>query len=268
MKYTPTPDLSTTDFPLERFIKAGYNTISPLALSKRNGYSQTIYYIISGELDVEIDGKIYNCKENSIIHLSKDEKVVIHNLSPTKKATLYYLLFDLKSGFSMEHLGVDRVIADSDGELIKLCKDIYKTYLSECAAFKIKCFIEFSKLLYELITCKLNAVENFNINFKLNKALQFIRMNYYKNISVENLAEISGYSVSHFRRLFVDAYGMSPQEYMLNYKIRKAKELLAEEKDKSIDEIAELLGMCNASYLCRIFKEKTGLSPYKYKQSK
>ena len=90
----------------------------------------------------------------------------------------------------------------------------------------------------------------------------------YIPAKAEKLAEISGYSVSHFRRLFVDAYGMSPQEYMLNYKIRKAKELLAEEKDKSLDEIAELLGMCNASYLCRIFKEKTGLSPYKYKNLK
>ena len=268
MNYNHTTELSNMDFPVERFIKAGYNTISSLTSSKRNGYSETIYYVISGELEVEVDGRLYSCKENSIIHLSKDENVVINNPSPTKKASLYYILFDLKQGFSMNMLGVERVINDTNGKLFSLCRDIYKTHLSEGVAYKVKTFGEFSRLLYELITYKLNTEESFSINFKLNKSLQYIRMNYYKNLSVEELAEISGYSVSHFRRLFVDAYGMSPQEYMLNYKIRKAKELLAEEKDKSLDEIAELLGMCNASYLCRIFKKKTGLSPYKYKQLK
>ena len=268
MEHIHTTELSSIDFPVERFIKAGYNTISPMTSNKRNGYSETIYYIISGRLEVEVEGEIYSCTENSIIHLSKDENVVIHNRSTSDKAALYYILFDLKQDFTMEGLGVDRVVTDADGKLIKLCKEIYKTHLSEGAAYKIKVFGEFTKLLYEIVTYKLNTDESFTVNFKLNKALQYLRMNYYKNISVEKLAEISGYSVSHFRRLFVDAYGMSPQEYMLNYKIRKAKELLAEEKDKSLDEIAELLGMCNASYLCRIFKEKTGLSPYKYKQLK
>jgi len=268
MESNRTTELSLIEFPVERFIKAGYNTIAPKSCNKRNGYSETIYYIISGELDIEVDGITFNCRENSIIHLSKDENVVIYNPSTAKKASLYYILFDLKPEFTMEQMGVDRVITDADGKLIKLCKEIYKTHLSEGAAYKIKVFGDFSIFLYELITHKLNTDESFSINFKLNKALQYIRMNYYKNISVEKLSEISGYSVSHFRRLFVNAYGMPPQEYMLNYKIRKSKELLLEEKDKSLDEIAELLGMCNASYFCRIFKEKTGISPYKYKQLK
>ena len=97
MNYNQTTELSVIDFPVERFIKAGYNTIAPMTSSKRNGYSETIYYIISGELEVDVEGVVYNCKENSIIHLSKDEKVVIKNPLSTKKVSLYYILFDLKN---------------------------------------------------------------------------------------------------------------------------------------------------------------------------
>ncbi len=260
-------ELSKIEFPLENFIKAGYNTIAPRVSNKRYGYSHTIYYILSGELEIKVNGETYKCGENSIIHLSKEDEVYIYNPSKVKKASLYYLLFDLKAGVTMEDLGISRVVEDSSGELLALCKDIYKTHLSEGAAYKVKVFYEFSHLLYELITVKLKDSDSFDVNYKISKALQYIRMNYYKNISVEDLADISGYSVSHFRRLFVNTCGMSPQDYMLSYKIRKAKELLMEEKDKSVEEIAELLGMCNASYFCRIFKEKTGVTPYKYKHN-
>lgn len=259
-------ELSKLEFPLERFIKAGYNTIQPNANNKRNGYSDTMYYIISGELDVEIDGHIFNCKENSIIHLSKEDKAILINPSKNKKTALYYMLFDLKKGITMKDMCPERVISDVSEKIRILCKQIYKTHLSEGMAYKLKVTYEFSELLYEFITHKFKQEEKFSVNYKLSKAVQHIRMNYYKNISVEELAEISGYSVSHFRKLFVSTYGVSPQEYMINYKIRKAKEMLMEDEGKSMDEIAELLGMCNASYFCRIFKKKVGITPYKYTQ--
>ena len=106
---------------------------------------------------------VYNCKENSIIHLSKDEKVVIKNPLPTKKVSLYYILFELKQGFSMDILGVEKVINDTNGKLLSLCRDIYKTHLSEGAAYKIKAFGEFTNLLYELVTYKLNTDESFSV---------------------------------------------------------------------------------------------------------
>ena len=127
-------------------------------------------------------------------------------------------------------------------------------------------YSEFLKLFYELVTVGVNTDERLKVDIKLGKSVQYMKMNFYKSVTVEKLAEISGYSVSHFRRLFVSTYGVSPQEYLLNYRISKAKELLIDEEDKSIDEIADFLGMCNSSYFCKIFKKKTGMSPHKYKK--
>ena len=57
-----------------------------------------------------------------------------------------------------------------------------------------------------------------NSGAEIYNVVQYIQDNYDKNITVTELAEMTGYSVSHFRRLFVKNYGMPPQEYIFQYK--------------------------------------------------
>lgn len=103
---------------------------------------------------------------------------------------------------------------------------------------------------------------------EIDRAVVYIKKNYARNVTVSELAALTGYSVSHFRRLFVKKYGVSPREFLYNYKVQKAKELLVEEPEKSVEEIAELLGMYNAAHFCKMFKKKTGWSPREYKEKK
>jgi two-component system response regulator YesN len=55
-------------------------------------------------------------------------------------------------------------------------------------------------------------------------------------------------------------------EYILNKKVDMAKEMLLDAPEKTMDEIAEMVGFCSASYLCKIFKKQTGFSPAEYKR--
>ena len=71
-----------------------------------------------------------------------------------------------------------------------------------------------------------------NSGAEIQNVVQYIQKNYDKNVTVAELAQMTGYSVSHFRRLFVKNYGMPPQEYIFQYKVQKAKELLTEEPEK------------------------------------
>lgn len=189
-------------------------------------------------------------------------------MSETEKASLYYVVFQLNDDVSMERIGIERPLRDKELKLFEYFRKLYKTHLAEGAAYKIKEYSEFLKLIYELITYKFDNNEEFKFDVKLGKVVQYMKMNFYKPITVEELSNLSGYSVSHFRRIFVNGLGVSPQEYMLNYKIKKAKELLADEDGKSIEEISNILGMCNCSYFCKMFKKKTGMSPYKFKKEK
>ena len=259
--------ISNIDFPLQHLVHAGYRSYIPGWRFKRVGKASSLYYVISGGIKVAMEEKEYLCKENSIFYLSREEVAIMENISHTEKCELYFITFDFKDGIGFKDLNIERPFADEGNKFYELFQRVSKTHLAEPVGYKIKEFYELSKLMYELITQQLKSDKNFEAYLKIDKAVQYIKINYGKNISVEELSNITGYSVSHFRKLFVKTYGISPQAYMLDYKIQKARELLEEEPEKSVEEIAELLGMCNASYFCKLFKNKTGYSPNKYKNS-
>ena len=258
--------LEKLENPIKEYQRTGYSAHSPSWEWHRNENVCTLYYIISGTLKISFFNKEFICKENDMFYLLPGEQVVMTNPSDTEKVSLYYVIFDFIEGQSFEALGVERIIEDNDRKFFHLFRSLYKTRLAEGVAYKIKEYAEFLKLFYEIVTCGINTDEKHKVDLKLGEAVQYLKRNFYKVVTVEQLADLSGYSVSHFRRLFVKNYGVSPQEYLLNYRISKAKEILIDEEDKSVDEIAELLGMCNSSYFCKIFKKKTGMSPHKYKK--
>ena len=95
-------------------------------------------------------------------------------------------------------------------------------------------------------------------------AVSYIASHIGENISVEFLAEAAGYSRRHFTRLFNEVYDMPPMEYILSLRIENAARLLRETL-LSVDEISVRCGFNSISYFYRIFKEKMGTSPKKYR---
>ena len=72
-----------------------------------------------------------------------------------------------------------------------------------------------------------------------------------------NLAQMCHLSESTFRRRFQQySGGQTPQSYRMKLRIEKAEELL--HSSATIEEIADLLGFCDAPHLCRAYKMHTG----------
>ena len=90
------------------------------------------------------------------------------------------------------------------------------------------------------------------------RALDFIRKNWTREIDFVALAECSGVSSRHFRRLFREATGLAPQQYLLNLRLNEAKRLLG---TMPISEVSYKVGFDNPLYFSRLFKEKIGVSP-------
>ncbi len=81
-----------------------------------------------------------------------------------------------------------------------------------------------------------------------------------KRYCIDELAERSGYTRRHFARLFKEFQGLSPQDFIVNSRIEKARSLLYS-SSYSIGRIAELAGYHDISFFSRHFKARTGLSP-------
>ena len=93
----------------------------------------------------------------------------------------------------------------------------------------------------------------------------YIKENYWKNLKLEDIAGIAGYSPYHISRLFKDELGMTIVDYITEVRIIKAKELL-ENPDLSIEFIAESVGYQYPHYFARIFKKQVGISPSEYRR--
>jgi len=95
------------------------------------------------------------------------------------------------------------------------------------------------------------------------KAMDYINSNYSKPITVGDIASHVNLSRSRLYRVFMQQIFISPQQYLIEYRIRQAIHLL-ERRTGSIKEIANAVGIDDPLYFSSIFKQITGRSPTNY----
>lgn len=96
------------------------------------------------------------------------------------------------------------------------------------------------------------------------KVKEFIQKNYYNDISVENMAKSFHFSRNYLYMLFKKEYGISPQAYLLKYRIEKAKELLKYEPNLTVSEVARAVGFKDPMYFSRVFHKMVGMPPSEF----
>lgn len=99
---------------------------------------------------------------------------------------------------------------------------------------------------------------------KINKAMHYIRENYQKRLSVDEISNAVGLSSEYLSTKFHQITGTTLPNYINHNKITEAKELL-NFTDMSLLEIAEYLSFSSQSYFQTIFKKVTGITPLEYR---
>ena len=88
----------------------------------------------------------------------------------------------------------------------------------------------------------------------------------YQRFSVENFCYEMRYSKSYLSRIFINEYGTTIHNYIINAKIKEAKTLIREHT-YNFTQISDMLCFSNPLYFSRVFKKVTGMSPSEYKHS-
>lgn len=83
--------------------------------------------------------------------------------------------------------------------------------------------------------------------------------------SIEKMAQNAFISKYHFIRSFKAEVGLTPHQFQLQNRIRKAQRLI--HKIETITEVALTTGFCDQSHFIKQFKKQVGLSPLTYKLS-
>ena len=112
----------------------------------------------------------------------------------------------------------------------------------------------FAALLQEQIK-NMEAKTDHPYEVQIIRTLEFIHRNYNKKITIEGLCKESCMSRSTFIRSFRSICGIPPQEYLNQYRCKKATELLEAGKDTKT-EIAHACGFYDLSHMERMLKKQ------------
>lgn len=100
---------------------------------------------------------------------------------------------------------------------------------------------------------------------KLVAVTNYIDSHRSEDLTVEQLAELAGFSKYHFERLFKSSMGISCYQYITKRRVMMAQELLGD-TDLSVMDIAMQSGFFSLSTFNRVFKDMNGCSPTEYRK--
>ena len=118
--------------------------------------------------------------------------------------------------------------------------------------------------LFDILQNDVLTYKNQATKMYVEKAVQFIMQNYFKQISTRDIAEHVNLDRTHFSRIFKKHTGTSPLKYIIDFRINIAANLL-ETTNSPASEVAKIVGFPNINYFFRTFHQIKSKTPNEYR---
>lgn len=149
-------------------------------------------------------------------------------------------------------------------EVNKFARELLHLEMDERFDRQTLLLYSYSRLLFQSHLWQ-RAKEQSEIPPKLREALAWISSHVTESFSLNSVAEMVGWSMPHFHAVFREKMDMTPHQFILNLRMRIAKERLAT-TEQPIKEIATTCGFSNTAIFCHSFKTRIGVSPLRYRK--
>ena len=149
-------------------------------------------------------------------------------------------------------------------------QELFETLLGQMERSTVDSMVTMGLALHEMLALCARSIlaqtEATSARQVILQAAETLRKNYQKELCLADLLAEAHMSKSYFLRLFRRYMGTTPYNYLVNFRITQAKELLVL-TDHSVSEIAQEVGFGDASNFSTRFAKATGQSPLQYRKS-
>jgi AraC-like DNA-binding protein len=262
----------------------GYSAIqSCTALGGQDGSmfldENMLLIILEGTLKIRYGKAQYEVKKDQMAFLRKDIVVYYETESdPEQLVKVEYILFSLKYELVKEFVKLAELSIAAKEEVLPISiNQLDKRLLKYIDSLEFY-FIEPEKVEGSLIKIKLLELL-FYLSANDNKILEqlldlrdhfrsnitaTVEENIMNSLSLNQLAVLSGRSLSSFRRDFLAIYNMPPSQWIRQKRLEKARELLIRTK-MTITDICYTTGFENIAHFSRLFKSEFGYCPTEFR---
>ena len=210
----------------------------------------------SGRSVYSVDGKSFTADANNILFIPAGTE---YSIEVEESGACFVIEFDICD--SSDSISCCEFFFNNSRDILSTAKNILHYWTLKGPAFEAKCLSELYSIITQIVT--IDSYENtlagkYRI---IHKSVKYIEENYSdSDLYTTQLAEMSGIGETYYRNIFISVFNMPPAKYIQNYRVDKAKQLLVS-TSLSLEEIALKVGLANSSYLCKVFKSTTGLTP-------
>lgn len=259
---------------VSHFLPLVVNCAGNINLGKRFETNNTVgrvdyylMYIVSGRLKVWLPDGIRTAEAGDFIIFPPEYK---YRYSSSGKVMLSYY-FAHFTGSEVEKI--------LDGCFLSPLPSLWNAGSSDEAALGFGSMLEayaradelrdvsLSSALMRILVALSSAVRAKNGERPLSRSMTYINSKYTEDISVGELAEMEGLSVSRYNVLFRSINGISPIKYIISLRIKHACTLLSS-TDLAVNEIGAAVGYEDNHFFSKLFKKYVGISPTAYRNGK
>ncbi|AZA90485.1 Bacillibactin transport regulator [Chryseobacterium nakagawai] len=166
---------------------------------------------------------------------------------------------------SQWNIQLDEYFLFNNQALASATNNIMRIAMDDNSQKDIMADFALKELLIRLMQTQARSMVERNIvknKSRIGFVVDYIKRNLHQKLSIESIAKLAYVSKSNFFKMFKDELGTSPNDFILQERISKAKELLATQN--SIKETAYQTGFSDTNYFTRVFKQLEGITPKSY----
>ena len=228
-----------------------------------------VKYIISGKGYVKLNGKTYPVSAGDVFIIPQNVPTTYCADEKDPFSYYYFGIDGLNAAKTLEACGLGAsspVRRYPDKKIGEYFKELYESLNTYALTDNLKAISTFFTLLAAMSQFDPKntvAQQRRDINY-VNAAINRIKENYAYDMSVTELAADLGISRTYFSAVFKRETGMSPQEYLLRFRITQACQLIT--LNTSVADAGTHCGFNSPANFCVQFKKIMGVSPRAYQQ--
>lgn len=274
-------NISFNIFPNENFIdldmyQYGYEQCDPghsFGPAARNHY--LFHYVISGTGTLMADNsngetQTYSIKSGQgfLIYPGQINTYYADNQLPWEYVWIEFDGLRVKEALDITELSVDTPVYHSHSKQLRQQMMNEMLYIVQHAKESPFHLIGHLYLFFDYLTQSAKSTKPIQSSkmsdYYIKEAINYIEQNFQNDITIEDIAAVCGINRSYFGKIFRNSIGRTPQEFLMNYRMIKATELL-KLTSLSIADIGSAVGYENQLHFSRAFKTIYGISPREWR---